>query len=320
VSSVNHQSSMRNQKSRAFTLVELLVVIVIIGILIALLLPAVQAAREAARKLQCCNNLKQIGVGLHNYHTTYERFPAGESISMARCNSNDCRGVSPFITILPYLELDTITEKFDYGGYWGYLGFANDNPAIGNMPMPLYRCPSDPSIVKYPYIRDYFAVCGGKTATGSNDRGYGKVFTDGLFTLNRWRKTADVRDGTSQTLAVGESVHFQMWGIGPGYGTSEGGPVPWIYGEACEKNTNCNVLSICTVRSLRNTWTAINTSMFPLVLIEENVRPYSSFHSNGTHFLFADSRVDFLNDAIDMTIYRSLSTIDGGEQVNAKSY
>ncbi|MCS7305653.1 MAG: DUF1559 domain-containing protein, partial [Thermoguttaceae bacterium] len=94
-----------------FTLVELLVVIAIIGILIALLLPAVQAAREAARRAQCSNNLKQIGLALHNYHSAFRCFPAGSVVNVpTACSSGDCRGTSMMVVILPYLEQSAIEQ------------------------------------------------------------------------------------------------------------------------------------------------------------------------------------------------------------------
>jgi prepilin-type N-terminal cleavage/methylation domain-containing protein/prepilin-type processing-associated H-X9-DG protein len=322
MSFISHQSSIRNQKSHGFTLVELLVVIVIIGILIALLLPAVQAAREAARKLHCSNSLKQICLALHTYHTTYERFPAGDSISVpSQCQGSDCRGTPMFFPILPYLDLENLDKKFDYTNSWGWEGWTETGTATVHIHLPMYYCPSDPSVVKWPLTRDYFGVCGGKTPRATNPR-FGRIYTDGLFVINRWHKTADVRDGTSNTLAVGESVHFSYWGMGMHYlnGGSEGGPIAWYWGEACSKSSNCAPSSQGSVHTIRSTRIAINTSMSPLSGLEDNERPFGSFHANGTHFAFADGHIGFLNDTIDITVYQSLSTIDGGEQINARAY
>jgi len=102
----NPPSKIQPPKS-AFTRVELLVVITISGILIALLLPAVQAAREAARRLQCANNLKQIGLALHNYHSQYNCFPAGSAVQVpGNCTGTDCRGLGMFVAIFPFIEHD----------------------------------------------------------------------------------------------------------------------------------------------------------------------------------------------------------------------
>jgi prepilin-type N-terminal cleavage/methylation domain-containing protein/prepilin-type processing-associated H-X9-DG protein len=327
VSSVNHPSSIINQKSRAFTLVELLVVIVIIGILIALLLPAVQAAREAARKLQCCNNLKQIHLGLHNYETTFGRFPACDAIGVPQqcagsVSSTDCRGMPMFISILPYLEMQSLNENVAYSkscATWGWRGWGYDNPGLANQGLSVYRCPSDYRAATIPNLRDYFGVSGGKKSVAIGVRG--SVYIDGLFAINKWRMPADIRDGTSSTLAVGESIHLELYGLGPGYGVATvGGPAEWFGGSACYKNDNCGYASHSTMHSVRSTKYPINSVMFPLVIEEENDRPFGSFHANGTHFAFADGHVDFLNDTIDMTIYRALSTIDGGELLDAKSY
>jgi prepilin-type N-terminal cleavage/methylation domain-containing protein/prepilin-type processing-associated H-X9-DG protein len=319
VSSVNHQSSIRNQKSRAFTLVELLVVIVIIGVLIALLLPAVQAAREAARKLQCSNNLKQVGVALYNYETTFTRFPASDSISIPQqCANASCRGIPWHLAILPYLELEAIIDQVQqYNANWGWQGWANDHPALVVQGLSVFRCPSDPQAVIYPYLRNYFGVCGGKTL-GATSTGYGSVYIDGLFAVNKWRKPCDIRDGTSSTLAIGESVHPSYLGLGPGYNSSVGGPVCWHFGSSC--GNPCTMPSQYLVRSVRSTKYAINVDLHPLVITAENDGPFGSCHANGAQFLFADSHVTFLNDTIDMTVYRALSTIGGDEVLNARAY
>jgi prepilin-type N-terminal cleavage/methylation domain-containing protein/prepilin-type processing-associated H-X9-DG protein len=320
---VFHQkSSMRNRISPGFTLVELLVVIVIIGILIALLLPAVQAAREAARKVNCCNNLKQINLALQSYHTALDRFPASDAIGLPQqclVNAGDCRGMPLYASIMPYLELDTVVSSFKIQDGWGWGDWWNyTSTATAALALPVYRCPSDPRVAKYPMIRDYFGVCGGKTVEASNASG--TVYIDGLFAINRWRRTSDVRDGTSNTLAVGESIHEMMWGMGPGYQTSVGGPVGWLWGSTCKLGDKCATSSHWLGRCVRSTKYPINASFAPLTFVMENDTPFGSFHANGTHFAFADGHVDFLNDTIDMTVYRALSTIDGGEQVNAKAY
>ena len=99
---------MRNKSRNGFTLVELLVVIAIIGILIALLLPAVQAAREAARRMQCTNNLKQLGLGILNYESANGSLPAGSVYNSSNCTSGECYGTSFLAVILPYMELNDL--------------------------------------------------------------------------------------------------------------------------------------------------------------------------------------------------------------------
>jgi len=124
-------------RSYGFTLVELLVVIAIIGILVGLLLPAVQAAREAARRMQCSNNLKQIGLALHNYESAFRVWPSQSSGPTQGRNFNARRG-SWFTGILPYLEQDGVFKSFDEKAHW----HAPENVAAASAKVPSFQCPS----------------------------------------------------------------------------------------------------------------------------------------------------------------------------------
>lgn len=139
---------------RGFTLVELLVVIAIIGILIALLLPAVQAAREAARRMQCTNNLKQIGIGLHNYHDSFKTFPAGSWLgSNAQSTMNGWRKGSIMIRLLPYVERQALYDQFDFNLAAGTNNqrFGPGLPFLGSVKLAAYQCPSDlPELIGNP--------------------------------------------------------------------------------------------------------------------------------------------------------------------------
>jgi prepilin-type N-terminal cleavage/methylation domain-containing protein/prepilin-type processing-associated H-X9-DG protein len=304
----------------AFTLVELLVVIAIIGILVALLLPAVQNAREAGRSVQCKNHLRQIGMALVNYHTKLRSFPAAASIDIPdQCNNNDCRGNPMYIALLPYFEQGALESRYDYGINWGWARWWGTNGADAATRLTIYQCPSDDRSTQYPNQRVYFGVTGGKTLEVHNWRG--DVFLDGLFAINVWRRRAHLHDGTSSTLAVGESVHVARWGMGPGYGVSEqGGPVTWVHGGGCSRSTNCGPTSQSLGRAFRGTKFPINANILPMAPDDENDAPFGSYHTGGTHFVFADGHVRFLVETIDLNIYQGLSTISGGEEIAEDSY
>jgi prepilin-type N-terminal cleavage/methylation domain-containing protein/prepilin-type processing-associated H-X9-DG protein len=318
----NPPSKIKHPKS-GFTLVELLVVITIIGILIALLLPAVQAAREAARRIQCQNNLKQLGLALHNYHSQYNCFPAAEAITYeTQCNSsNQCRGAPIYVVLLPYVEQGGLDSQYDYNSPLGWHDWVNFDPMgirLRDQRLVVYQCPSDDRSTQYPSQRVYFAVVGGKKYSAVSQSGY--VYADGLFGINRWKRFADISDGSSSTLAFGESVHgaFRQ-GSGPsGGGVPDGLPVMWWHGGACAPGCPYGTQFLGTgYRSTRN---PINSSILPMDLTKENNAPFGSFHSGGAHFLFADGHVSFLLDTIHLPTYQEMSTIAGGEIIAGVDY
>lgn len=220
------KTSPRNRRSKAFTLIELLVVIAIIAILIALLLPAVQQAREAARRTQCKNNLKQIGLAMHNYHDVYNTFPHNQNRwNNGVINNNQIPQWSWLVAILPYIEQANLYKSFSYdvlvadGSGGTILGDRNHNgiginTALSQTPMPAYICPSSP----HPILR-----------TGQTNGGY------------RWNGTT-TKAGTDY---VGNLGHF--WGgwkdcgavpdslvndaLPGNLGTRGGAGTPWVNGE-----------------------------------------------------------------------------------------
>lgn len=310
------------ERVHGFTLVELLVVIAIIGILIALLLPAVQAAREAARRAQCSNNLKQIGLALHNYHSAFRCFPAGSVVSVpGGCNGSDCRGTSMMVVILPYLEQSAIEQIYQpyYAKPLAWLAFLSDNPQnAAKSSIPTYLCPSQSKWGDILNRKDYFGCVGGKTASYRHFRG--DSYVDGVFYINSFTRIDHVRDGTSSTIAVGESVHPHPYGMGDGYGNMNvGGPTYWFDGGSLYTNYPPEQ-GQGTGRSLMTTKYPINSVHIPMTPDFENDVPYGSRHPGGAQFVFCDGHVVFLSETIDMAVYQGLSTRDGGEVIKADEF
>jgi prepilin-type N-terminal cleavage/methylation domain-containing protein len=197
---------MPNRKRRAFTLVELLVVIAIIGILIALLLPAVQAAREAARRMHCSNNLKQLGLALHNYESSYRCYPGLGASSLV--------SFSVQARVLPFVEQRNLQDLicFEEPLYLGSAHSQSLNPTQATAAatrVALMRCPSDGG-------EDLYEEGTGEVVAGGNymvctGSGTGTTYdmrfpTDGLFYYGSARRHCDMVDGTSNTIVFSESI------------------------------------------------------------------------------------------------------------------
>ncbi|MDR1492580.1 MAG: DUF1559 domain-containing protein [Planctomycetaceae bacterium] len=203
-------------KRTAFTLVELLVVIAIIGVLVSLLLPAVQAAREAARRMQCTNNLKQIGLALHNYHDANKAFPAGSAGFGETPN-----WLSFHVTLLPYAEQSALYASLESQGFPGSqsnpLPSSGGTQGIYSVSIPYLACPSDGN-AKEPfaprnnstrtnYMGSYADAINGIGAGNGNSRG---LFSGPMYhppiTYPTFRTFASITDGTTNTVAFSESV------------------------------------------------------------------------------------------------------------------
>jgi prepilin-type N-terminal cleavage/methylation domain-containing protein len=195
----------------AFTLIELLVVIAILGILVALLLPAVQRVREAANRLQCANNLKQLGLALHAYHDAQGSFPPGVVADSSDLENGKHSGL---VFLLPFLEQQALYQQYNLALPWK----APANLAVAQVRVPVFLCPVSshevPEDGGFAGTPTDYAFCKGATAylspTGTLRPG------SGVFDVNSKRRIADVLDGTSRTFAMGEAVggaNISAWNV-----------------------------------------------------------------------------------------------------------
>jgi prepilin-type N-terminal cleavage/methylation domain-containing protein/prepilin-type processing-associated H-X9-DG protein len=233
---------MKRRMACGFTLIELLVVIAIIGVLIALLLPAVQSAREAARRAQCSNNLKQIGIALHNYHSSHNSFPVGSVIASSRYSITDPQysiwtSWSAHALLSPFLEQTNVgnATNFDFGptvqiNDSDFEVIGPNLPTVLNMVVSTFMCPSDPNVGTQ-NINNYAASYGATTTnlySWSDNPPSGSFApnhqeptgSSGLFTFGRAYNIAAARDGTSNTIAFAE----QLVGDGGSYVQGNGSP------------------------------------------------------------------------------------------------
>ena len=309
-----------NLKRRAFTLIELLVVIAIIGVLIGLLLPAVQKVREAAARLQCTNNLKQIGLAMMNYESTYQRFPAGYLDNMitnpvdssATSNPDPVTGWGWGALILPYLEQEALYKSISMSS----IAMNNTSAsaiAFRKTVIKGFLCPSDDTGINtftisgtggnFELAKSSYAGINGQGELADFDCALGM----GMLLRGRGVSIAEVNDGLSNTLFVGERSSKsakQAAGSLPGVCTWVGalpggdldGETPALY-----------ILG----------WTGDSASPAPPNKPEPDgfyhAETFSSRHSGGLNFLFGDGSVRFITDSIDAQTWVKLATRQGGE-------
>jgi prepilin-type N-terminal cleavage/methylation domain-containing protein/prepilin-type processing-associated H-X9-DG protein len=288
--------TVRNRGRRAFTLIELLVVIAIIGVLIALLLPAVQAAREAARRAQCVNNLAQVGIALQNYESAYEVLPSGVVNPTGPIKNAPPGYHFGWLTqVLPYVEQANVQNHLNFNVSL----YAPVNDTIRGNVIRVFLCPSDP-------------VGGGGSGTGAPAvSNYAGCHHDveapiaannmGVLFLNSRIRYEDVKDGTSNTIYVGEK-------------RNEASDLGWASG---------------TRASLRNTGTLPNGVLGGTTMpggapaTEEMADPvggYGSYHPGVANALFGDGSVRTLRTSIDARVYRLLGNRADGQPISQDKF
>ena len=315
---------MSRHRLSGFTLVELLVVITIIGILIALLLPAVQSAREAARRGQCTNNMKQIGLALHNYENRVGCFPSGNTNwkwTTSASETTQYNFFGPLARILPGMEQESLYQQIDFGRC-----FADpvNQPVAGTM-MSAYLCPSYSGPLSgsndhfyrglgsfTAYVSCYLAVVGyvPTAATCGSPGGSGTAPAAnqlGMFYINSKTRVADVTDGTSNTFMYGEFRPTMMsvigWGAKNTFQTDNRW-FPWVMG--CVLNSG----GIKCMRYGPN-------QIFPKSPTDyggdSSVLPFSSQQPGGCNMLNADGSTGFVGNTIDVWVWRWRSAMAGDE-------
>ena len=301
----------KNSIARGFTLVELLVVIAIIGILVGLLLPAVQSAREAMRRSSCSSNIRQIGMGLHNYHATFKRFPP--------------RGVPVHLhtwsaAVLPFIEQQSLFDQYNFDVQWN----APANHSTLQTTVVTFKCPSNPhtddvdlSVAGGAATTDFAPV--GNISEEFNDSGHirPRSTREGLFGMLSTRyRMEDVKDGLSTTILLVESAGRPAY-----YVNGRFGPPTNING--------CDNADVTNSTTMLGSWgdpsNYIPAHGFsddglscsgPWVINKTNNNEAYSFHPGGLHIVLADGSTQFISQQIDAEIYASLITIEGKEVID----
>ncbi len=332
---------MRREKW-GFTLVELLVVIAIIGILVGLLLPAVQAAREAARRMQCSNNVKQIGLAMHNYEGTYRCFPLGAVAKFGSAMPNTNLYVSAFASTLPFIEQGNLQNLYNFNVPW-----ERQAKAVAATVVPTYVCPSNAGenpitdaefgAAGFP-VGGTFGITNYLLSKGVNYKWCNQpnsLVGKGVFDIGLKTRFADISDGTSNTLLVGEGATGSKFKLcskqgctGPAANDATGQPAQprqaWLVPQALSTSypfsPHASIFGSTADRINKNpiTATLIDDSGFNGAAgctsnDKDSTSNFTSYHTGGANFGLADGSVNFISDSTDSVVLQALSTVAGGE-------
>ena len=318
-----------------FTLIELLVVIAIIGILMALLLPALVAVQGAVRRSSCSNNLRQIGVALIGYHTSFEMFPSGRTDTFTGGASKNW---SPHAAILPYLEMQ---QYYDMINFQVKPADAS-NDTIRQTQLGIYLCPAD-------IVRTYASNVNGRTnyRSCSGSLWSADETNNGIFPELSFTRIGDIYDGTSKTVMFSErntgdgdnnviEVSSDIYridfnnktlddvynacrqlhaGIGSSNQSSEAGRM-WLNGQLFTTRY-MHVMTPNTISCAREKKNAAaNADLGASINNQGGALTASSRHGGGVNVVYADGSVTFIGDSIDLKIWRALGTIRAGDQTS----
>jgi prepilin-type N-terminal cleavage/methylation domain-containing protein/prepilin-type processing-associated H-X9-DG protein len=336
---------MRTIKSRAFTLIELLVVIAIIAVLIALLLPAVQAAREAARRTQCVNNLKQLGLAMHNYVDTVGTFPIGAlgvRSPTAIANGNVYPNGTPAAVnrrtwafmVLPYLEKGAIFQAINFSlPFNPPTGAANNT--VSECLIPGFSCPSDPTSnqIDQNNRREANYVVNWGNSNWNQDMttkynpfsgpfipGEKVPFLGAPFTMDKSIGLQSITDGTSNSLLMAEIV----------IGATQGSKGYEHRGGVYNDDYNCFMFNGYTAPNSKfPDWVANGYCQYPFQTnppctkapqAQNSYNASRSYHPGGVNALMSDGSVRFAKNTVNVVIWRSLASTRGNEVISADAY